>query len=112
MVDISVDSKLDSLEETDPVILYISQIRMVLMNESDIMGATDMSNSLEEMVYDLQFSNKRIKQVVVDLIYKYCTLASDFPTVVNVKRLTGELRDIVIVDININNNKTINFAIK
>lgn len=96
------------LEEDDAIDVYLAQISMVLGNEVPVMGAPDMIAGLDEYVFNTDIDAKGLESKIYDLIGKYCSLASEFPTTVTVKfyRGTVEKRDVCLIDVDVADTKT------
>jgi hypothetical protein len=119
MIDFSIknlgtDSVVDlnELDVTDELDLYLNQIKMVFFTSSVVMGAPDLSINLEDLVYSYRLKESELQNKIIEKINKYCSFSVDFPTSVQVKFFKGEIRDIVLIDINIGGIKEINIVLR
>jgi len=100
----------DIIDETD---IYINQIRNLFScEEGMIMGATDMSMSLEHYVFETSISADTLKALIYEKLLYYCPYYKKFKTTVNIKYSKGTIRDIAIIDITIDSGKTVTLFIK
>jgi hypothetical protein len=100
------------LDEFDPLSIYLNQLRQVLNNSYNIMGASDMISTLEQYVYEYNLNEQEIERKLNEIIFKYCSFRVDFPTKVKVKFLKGTVRDIAVVDITVNQQVNLKIFIK
>jgi hypothetical protein len=96
---------LNKLDENDPIMIYINQIKMVLSTETIVMGAKDLSIDLEKLIYETNIDNLNLEKRIFSKIEQYCSLFQDYPTSVRVQYFKGEERDICLIDILINDIK-------
>lgn len=88
----------------DEVQKLIAQIEVVLFtNRGDVMGNQHIGCNLEDLIYEFNFNNYKIKEVIEKQINVYCPLAQTHTVEVDVSFQRGEVRDIAYVDILINN---------
>lgn len=98
------------IEVSDDLEMFIQQIEMVLMTErGEILGEPDFGANLEYYIHSLNINGGRIEKLVTEQIIKYCTLSSKFPFIVSVSFYQGELRDIGLLEVEIDN--TIKFSV-
>jgi len=99
------DYDINQIDEDDPLKIYLQQLKLVLSNDTPVIGATDMMSFLEEYIYEFELDTKEITTKIHELINTYCSLSTVFKTSVNVRFLKGTLRDVCIVDITVNKVK-------
>lgn len=98
------DFDVNAIDLTDSLQCYMQQIANVFSTEvGEVMGAADMTTNLDEMVYEMNASNKAISKNILNVIQRYCTLCQDFTTKVYVKFAQGKKRDICFIDIIVDN---------
>jgi len=107
------DYRDDILDVSNPLQIYLEQIRSILSTaKGEVAGAPDMGVDLEHYVFDTVVNETHIEQLIYDQIIKYCTLYEDFNTSVSVKFGKGVIRDVCMVDINIDGKQLLQMQIK
>lgn len=90
------------LDVKSEVLMYIQQIRNIFATEHGmVLGASNMGAELEKLIYETKISAKNLERLILSQIYQYASLSSKFPTTVSVKFAQGKIRDIVFIDITI-----------
>jgi hypothetical protein len=114
MIDIKLqrDENDKDFDISDNMFIYINQLKMVLLNDGSIMGAPEITNILEEYLYEYNVPDKSKVKYIETLLFNHCTLSSEFPTVIELKKTKGNIRPVYILDINVSNKKNLKFAIK
>ena len=100
------------VEIWDDLEMFIQQIEMVLMTErGEILGEPDFGANLEYYVHGLNINSGRIERLVQNQIVEYCTLASKFPFTVSMSFYKGDVRDIGLLEIEIDNTIKFNVVV-
>ena len=117
MVTILSDNKTDKdylqseLINTDPVRMYVEQIKMALESTTGtIMGAQDFFD-LEELVFEQNMNEQQITDKVRATISNFCSFYDDFETDIDVKFAQGQLRDHAMIDISVNKEHALKVVI-
>ena len=94
----------NTIDVTDGLSQLILKIENVLFTrKGDVLGVPDFGCNLEDLIYEFNFNNYKIKEVIEKQINVYCPLAQTHTVEVDVSFQRGEVRDIAYVDILINN---------
>lgn len=101
----------DELITTDPVRIYIEQIKMALESSTGTILGADNFFDLEELVFEQNLNENQIRESVRSAISNFCSFYEDFDTTINVKFAQGELRDHCMVDIKVNNENVLKIII-
>lgn len=108
MISLLSDNKNDQhykqleLTTSNPVRMYVEQIKMAIESEhGSIMGATT-NFDLEDLVFEQGLSENDIEKEVRGAISGFCSLYPNFDTEVKAYFTKGEYRDICIIDIFVN----------
>lgn len=102
------------LDISDEIQIYVQQIINLLHGSTgSVMGALDMPIDLEHFVYETGVDSKHIENIILDKLRAYAEIPfNKFPTSVSVKFMNGNVRDICMIDISINNSRRITIKIK
>lgn len=118
MIEIKVDTaeeqnySPDLLETEKPIEIYVDQLMMALNSElGSIMGA-DVTLDLETFVFEMGLDEREVTNQVKNVISNFCSLYDDFQTEVTTRFAKGELRDICLIEIVVNKERTLNVLIK
>jgi len=118
MITILSDNRTDQNYKTDvfttsnPIVIYIEQIKMALQSDTgSIMGSDDFFD-LEELVFEQNLNEKQIQDKVRQTISHFCSFYESFDTEIDVRFTKGEVRDICLVNITINKEHTLNLLIQ
>ncbi len=92
--------------------LFKQQIVSCLFTpKTSFMGEVIMGASLDEFIWSFRTSADDINFIVNQQIQQYCTMARNFPYVVNTQFYAGSIRDIAVLNIEINNQDRFNVII-
>jgi hypothetical protein len=91
------------IEVSDDLSAYLMQLEMLLFTKQyTVMGDEDFGIDLEGMIYEHRLNEYEIERVILNQIAKYCpSYSQKFKTRAYVSFIRGDLRDIAVVDINI-----------
>jgi hypothetical protein len=91
---------------------FVQQIEMVLLTDrGEVLGEDKFGGNLETFIHTLNFNASRLEMVVSTQIRDFCTLASKFPYIVRASFYKGEIRDIGLLEIDINNKVKFNIIV-
>ena len=100
------------LEMDDTLEMFRQQIESCLFTpKTSVMGEVNMGASLDEFIWSFRTSADDMNFVVNQQIQKYCTMAREFPYVVNTQFYAGSIRDIAVLNIERNNQDRFNVII-
>jgi phage baseplate assembly protein W len=92
------------VQTNDDVQQLITQIETVLFtNKGEVLGDVDFGCSLNDLLYTLNANEFAIKGEIDRQISKYCPLATEYDTEVDIVFVRGEVRDEAYIDITIDN---------
>lgn len=103
---------INDLETSDPVLIYVGQIKMAFET-----GFGDIMNSegtidLEELVYEQNLDQAALEQRIRSMLGRFCSFYNDFETEIEVFFSKGNLRDACIIAITIDKDYDYKVAIK
>jgi len=102
----------DVLEISDEVSHLVLQIENLLFTrKKEVLGMQDYGIDLEDLLFTLQSNEGEIRSAIVSQINDYCPLSSGYVVDVNVSFLRGQIRDIAIVDITVDNRKALSIML-
>ncbi len=102
----------NQMEMEDTLELFKQQIESCLFTpKTSVMGEVNMGASLDEFIWSFRTSADDINFVVNQQIQSYCTMAREFPYVVNTQFYAGTIRDIAVLNIEIDNRDRFNVNI-
>jgi len=100
------DPNFDSnqLQVDEDIQLLLLQIETLLFTSpGDVLGKDTFGLSLEDLIYTFQYNDDMLKGVIDTAIARYIPLSSKFPVSVVVEFMEQADRNIVYVDISIDN---------
>ena len=100
------------MDETDPLSIYIAQIKTVLSNENAVMGAAAMIGDLEQYIYEYNFNERDLETKIRQLVNSFCSFSVDFPTKIKAKFIKGTERDVCVIDITIADQRRVQIVVK
>lgn len=101
-----------NIEISSDLEMFIQQIEMVLMTEQgEILGQPDFGANLEYYVHSLNISAGRIKTLVTSQIVQFCPLSSKFPFNVDMSFYKGDVKDIGLLEIEIDDTIKFNIVV-
>jgi len=107
-LNISIPEDIDFIEDVEidsPFAAYMQSLKMLFASEEgEICCASDMFIELEYFVYDTSMDEDDLKDKILEIIYKFCPLASVFRTTIKIMFGKGEVRDTCIIDLNVEDN--------
>lgn len=104
--------KKDVYTTSNPIIIYVEQIKMALQSEVGSIMGSDSFFDLEELVFEQNLNESQIQERIRETISNFCSFYNSFETDINVMFTKGEVRDICLVNININREHNINLYIQ
>lgn len=109
----NIDYDPNKFEIRDTLQVYLAEIKNIFTCERGVViGAMDKGIDLESLVYDMDLSENDVNSRIISQIQKYCTLYSYYRTVVTTKFSKGTLRDICMIQVEINGTKMLNILLK
>ncbi len=103
---------LDQLEMDNPIELFKQQIESCLFTpKTTVMGSPTFGASLEEFVWAFNLSSQDLQYAVIEQIANFCTLASVYSYEVNCEFYAGNVRDIAVINIEIESNDRFNVIV-
>ena len=104
--------KTNQMELDDTLELFKQKIESCLFTpKTSVMGDVNMGASLDEFIWSFRTSADDINFVVNQQIQQYCTMARTFPYTVNTQFYAGSVRDIAVLNIEIDNRDRFNVII-
>ena len=102
----------NQLELDDTLELFKQQIESCLFTpKTSVMGTPDFGASLDEFVWSFMSSAEDLQYVVIQQISTYCSLSRNFPYTVDAQFYAGNVRDIAVINIEIDNTDRFNVIV-
>lgn len=102
----------DVLEQSSEIETLIGQIRMIMFTKpGDVMGAYDFGYNLEDNLFLFNVSAEELRTKLLSAIYRYCPDASRYEVDVKAQFFKGTVRDVCLLDIYIDNRKTLGILV-
>lgn len=99
--------EVNKIELQNELEILLGQIEMILFTRKNVvLGDPGFGLDLEAMLYSLNLNQGMIQTIILDQIQSYCPLASKYRVVVNVKFFRGNVRDIGVIDVVVNDTAT------
>lgn len=94
----------NTIQLDEEIGMLLTQIEMCLFTKKgDVLGDTDFGANLEDYVYSFMYNDGMLKTVINDQFNRYIPLARKYNTRVDVEFLSQTERNVVFVDITIDN---------
>jgi hypothetical protein len=96
------------LEVPDEVSQLIIQIETCLFtSQTQVIGQEKFGINLEDLIFTFSKNQAEIKSKILDQIYMYCPLAPKYNVDVDVVFINTELRDVCLIDIYVEDKRSI-----
>ena len=103
----------DALETTSDLEALLGEIKMILFSKNgDVMGSYDFGYNIEENLYTFDLNSTALRNQLIDSIYYRCPDAKKYNVDIQVQFFQGTARDICLIDIYIDNTKTLGVLVK
>ena len=100
------------LELDNPLELFKQQIESCLFTpKTAVMGSPGFGASLDEFVWAFNLSAEDLQYAVIEQISNYCTLSSLYAYEVNCQFYAGNVRDIAVINIEIEQSDRFNIIV-
>jgi hypothetical protein len=91
----------------------VTQIETTLFtNHADVLGSPEFGCGLESLIYELEYNESSIKDLIDSQIKSYCPLASKYNVSSKVTFFKGEVRDIAYIDITVDSQYLVQINIR
>jgi mRNA-degrading endonuclease HigB of HigAB toxin-antitoxin module len=98
----------DVLEQSSELETLLGQIRMIMFTKpGDVIGAYDFGYNLEDNLFLFDVSAEELRSRLIENVYFYCPDAAAFKVDIQAKFFKGTVRDACLLDIFIDNRKTL-----
>lgn len=98
----------DVLEQSSEIETLIGQIRMIMFTkQGDVMGSYDFGYNLEDNLFLFNVSGDELKTKLLSAVYFYCPDASNYKVDIKAQFFKGTVRDVCLLDIYIDDRKTL-----
>ena len=101
------------LEQSDEIECLIGQIKMIMFTrQGDVLGNYTFGYSLEDSLYLFNLDENELKSKLVDSIHYYCPDSQKYKVDLSIEFFKGTARDVCLIDIYINGQKTLGVLVK
>jgi hypothetical protein len=92
----------DKLQQDNEISMLLTQIETILFTRrGDVLGEPEFGTNLEDYVYELQYNNYQIKNIVSKQISSYIPLASKYNVAVEVDFIEDSIKHVMFLDITV-----------
>lgn len=96
------------VEVSDEISFLVLQIENVLFTRKrEVLGMESMGANLEDLLFTINANEGQIKQTILNQIFGYCPLATNYNVMIDVKFSKTLTRDIALIDIIIDGTKVL-----
>jgi len=96
------------IEVHDEIMEFIQEIEMIMFTRRrEVIGHKMFGANLEDVIYSLNATNGEIESLIQKQIIHYVPLASRIPFTVTCRFMKGQVRDLAVVDVIIDNTYTL-----
>lgn len=101
------------IEINDELEMLIGQIKMLLLTTpGEVMGDPEFGIDLEGKLFDTSFDANRLKRDIVNQLRIHCSLANQYELNFSIKFFKGTVRDAVLIDVLIGNQKLLGVLVQ
>lgn len=102
----------DILEQSSDIENLLGQIRMIMFTKpGDVLGAYDFGYNLEDNLFLFDVNEEELKTKLLGAIYYYCPDAAAYSVDIKPQFFQGTVRDVCLLDIYIDNRKTLGILV-
>jgi hypothetical protein len=103
----------DMLEHSSEIEALIGEIKTILFTrQGDVLGAYTFGFNLEDNLFLFNLNETQLRTKLLDAIIYYCPDASNYSLDMTVQFFQGTVRDICLIDIFIDGQKTLGVLVK
>lgn len=103
----------DMLEHNSEVEALIGQVKNILFTrQGDVLGSYTFGYNLEDNLFLFNLNETQLRNTLLESIFYYCPDAKTYGLDLTVQFFQGTVRDICLIDIYINNQKTLGILVK
>ena len=103
----------DILEQSSEIETLLGQIRTIMFTkQGDVLGSYSFGYNLEDNLFLFNLNDSEIRTKLLDSIFYYCPDAKRFQVDLSVEFFRGTVRDVCLIDIFINGQKSLGILVK
>lgn len=103
----------DMLESSDEIEALIGEIKNILYTrQGDVLGSYTFGFNLEDSLFLFNLNETQLRTKLLDAITYYCPDAQSYSLDITVQFFQGTVRDICLIDIFIDGQKTLGVLVK
>jgi hypothetical protein len=101
------------LEQSSEIETLLGQIRMILFTKrGDVLGSYEFGYNLEDNLFLFNVSGEELKKNLLQSIYYFCPDAAVYRVDVDVQFFKGSVRDACLIDIYVDDRKSLGILVK
>jgi len=101
------------LEQSSEIETLLGEIRMFLFTkQGDVLGSYGFGYNLEDNLFLFNLNANDLRNRIIEGIFYYCPDAQRFNVDINVEFFRGTVRDVCLIDIFVNGQKSLGVLIK
>ena len=94
----------DQLQTDEDIQLLLTQIEtLIFTNKGEVMGNPEFGLNIEDYVYSFRYNDTMLQSMITSEISRYVPLSYKYPVNVNVEFTSETERNMVFIDITIDN---------
>jgi hypothetical protein len=101
------------LEQSSEIETLLGEIRMIMFTkQGDVLGSYTFGYNLEDNLFLFNLSGENLRSRLIDMIFYYCPDAAKFDVDLTVEFFRGTVRDVCLIDIYVDGQKSIGVLVK
>lgn len=94
----------NQFQNDEEIVMMLTQIEtLIFTNKGDVIGNRDFGLNLGDYVYSFMYNDIMLKGLIESAISEYIPLSNKFPVTVNVEFTNETEKNVVYIDISIDN---------
>jgi len=103
----------DILETSSEIEILIGEIKMIMFTkQGDVLGSYDFGYNLEDSLFLFNLNETDLRNKLLESILYYCPDAKRYNVDLSVQFFRGTVRDVCLIDIIIDGQKTLGVLVK
>lgn len=101
------------LEQSSDLETLLAEIRMIMFTkQGDVLGTYTFGYNLEDKLFLFNLNENELRNSLIESIFYYCPDAKNFDLDLTVQFFKGSVRDVCLIDIFVNRQKSLGVLIK
>ena len=101
------------LEQSSNLETLLAEIRMIMFTkQGDVLGSYNFGYNLEDYLFLFNLNESDLRSRLVEMIFYYCPDAKNYSVDISVQFFKGTIRDICLIDIFVDGQKSMGVLVK